>query len=357
LLNQKIKTYVDTLIEYGVARSINSKITLRRSNTTSPSAPLDIDENTAGEGSKRFEDVIERQRAEIDDLRTRLIERKRLEDTWKETVNTLLHAVKHTFKQHKQKLAVANAKCKLIDLAKREKTQQTVINPTGQCAQQLAQWAAEITQAKRAKQLREQKSNQQQQQFFMVDKKQPCQADNQKQKRLVLLRKNQVSPSSNQIKTKSRPIIMMRKKTQVKKEPIFNEEPMAKVPRVINQPCAGSMSPDSGCDSSDGNVSSPGDPQQPSASTPATPKSNQLDMSTMIEQAFAHSVGQIPPSQAEQNEAPISPLSSSDLGSTDLDLFDQLDLSTELNQCAPPWEELDIDIEPSFSSITPFLNL
>ena len=54
-----------------------------------------------GEGSKRFEDVIERQRAEIDDLRTRLIERKRLEDTWKETVNTLLHAVKHTFKQHK----------------------------------------------------------------------------------------------------------------------------------------------------------------------------------------------------------------------------------------------------------------
>ena len=152
---------------------------------------------------------------------------------------------------------------------------------------------------------------------------------------------------------------MMRKKTQVKKEPVFNEEPLAKVPRVINQPCAGSMSPDSGCGdySSDGNVSSPGDPQPP-VSTPATPNSSssQLDMSTMIEQAFAHSVGEIPASEKEQNEAPISPLSS-DLGSTDLDLFDQLDLSTELNQCAPPWEELDIDIEPSFTSITPFLSL
>ena len=45
--------------------------------------------------------MIERQRAEIDDLRTRLIERKRLEDTWKETVNTLLHAVKAIFKQQK----------------------------------------------------------------------------------------------------------------------------------------------------------------------------------------------------------------------------------------------------------------
>ena len=45
--------------------------------------------------------MIERQRAEIDDLRTRLIERKRLEDTWKETVNTLLVAVKAIFKQQK----------------------------------------------------------------------------------------------------------------------------------------------------------------------------------------------------------------------------------------------------------------
>ena len=44
---------------------------------------------------------------------------------------------------YQQKLTVANAKCKLIDLAKREKSP-TKINPTGKCAQQLAQWAMEL---------------------------------------------------------------------------------------------------------------------------------------------------------------------------------------------------------------------
>ena len=50
-----------------------------------------------------------------------------------------------------QKLTVANAKCKLIDLAKREKSP-VKINPTGKCAQQLAQWALDLQLNNRASQ-------------------------------------------------------------------------------------------------------------------------------------------------------------------------------------------------------------
>ena len=107
------------------------------------------------------------------------------------------------------------------------------------------------------------------------------------------------------------------------------------------------MSPDSGWGdySSDGNVSSPSSNFDQSAPSNQT----QLDMSTMIEQAFARSVGEVP------TNVQIPSPSSSDF-STDVDLFDQLDLS-ELTQ-NPAWEELDIDsIEPSFTSDSPFLNL
>lgn len=197
----------------------------------------------------------------------------------------------------------------------------------------------------------------------------------------------------------SRPIIMMRKKPTIKREPVY-DEPMSKVARLTvtskqpsqqpltpsQQPIArplGAMSPDSGCGdyASDGNVSSPGSSgghhvgisqSTSTSSLPPTPppsSQQQNDMSTMIEQAFARSVGEIPSTppptptpvackvELVKDEAPVSPLSS-DLGAVDMDLFDQLDLTSEmLNQQAPPWEELDIDIEPSFSSITPFLNL
>jgi len=387
---KSVDTYVDSLIEFGVARSINSKITLRRSNTSPSSAPLDIDETTAGEGSKRFENVIERQRAEIDDLRTRLIDRKRLEDTWKETVHTLLQAVKVIFKQQKQKLAVANAKCKLVDLAKNKNN--PVITPTGKCAQQLAQWASEIAK-KSAEKTAAAAAPRQTAQYFMIDKKHPN-VEHSKNKRLVLLRNNNSNSIIKKTSSNSRPIIMMRTKPTIKREPVYEESPpMPKVARlsftnkkeltnqsapIMTRPL-GAMSPDSGCGdyASDGNVSSPGSTvgqsTQPT-SPPTTPTlQQQNDMSTMIEQAFARSVGQIPATPPPtptvvtckeeptvftcKVEAPVSPLSS-DLGAVDMDLFDQLDLTAEMfNQQAPPWEELDIAIEPSFTSITPFLNL
>ena len=126
------------------------------------------------------------------------------------------------------------------------------------------------------------------------------------------------------------------------------EEPPAKQPRRVE---SGSMSPDSGWGdySSDGNVSSPGDQQVFDQSASQNQTTNQLDMSTMIEQAFTRSVGEVP------THVQIPSPTTSDF-STDVDLFDQLDLS-ELTQ-NPAWEELDIDsIEPSFTSDSPFLNL
>ena len=45
--------------------------------------------------------MIERQRAEIDDLRARLIERKRLEETWKEMLNVLLNSIKNDYTKQK----------------------------------------------------------------------------------------------------------------------------------------------------------------------------------------------------------------------------------------------------------------
>jgi len=55
---------------------------------------------------KKYEDVIERQRAEIDDLRARLIERKRLEETWKEMLNVLLSSIKSDYVKQKVTFSV-----------------------------------------------------------------------------------------------------------------------------------------------------------------------------------------------------------------------------------------------------------
>ena len=153
--------------------------------------------------------------------------------------------------------------------------------------------------------------------------------------------------------SKPRPIIMLRKKSPPKIEkcekPIVKQEydePPVKTRRVES----GSMSPDSGWGdySSDG-ASSPAADQQVFDQSASQNQPNQLDMSTMIEQAFTRSVGEVP------TNVQIPSPTTSDF-STDVDLFDQLDLS-ELTQ-NPAWEELDIDsIEPSFTSDPPFLNL
>ena len=147
------------------------------------------------------------------------------------------------------------------------------------------------------------------------------------------------------LRKKSPPKIEKPEKPTVKQE---YDEPPAKHPKRVETP--GSMSPDSGWGdySSDGNVSSPGDQQVfDQSASQNQPINHQLDMSTMIEQAFARSVGEVP----TQVQSP-----SSDFSTGDVDLFDQLDLS-ELTQ-NPAWEELDIDsIEPSFTSDSPFLNL
>ena len=46
-----------------------------------------------------FENVIERQRAEIDDLRTRLMERKKWEDIWKESLKTFFGTVQRRLRK------------------------------------------------------------------------------------------------------------------------------------------------------------------------------------------------------------------------------------------------------------------
>ena len=123
--------------------------------------------------------------------------------------------------------------------------------------------------------------------------------------------------------------------------------------------------------------------QSPSPSSPTQPEVK-ADMSNYIEQAFQFSMGMKPevkkevpevksePMDTQQYSQPIespeqptqlpsrasyesSPTSSTSLTSDVFDIFGDVNVDISYSKTAPPWEELDIEIEPCFkNNISPF---
>lgn len=453
---RSVDVYVKQFVELGVTKSVSSKIKLRR--TTSITPPLETPASSPG---KKYEDVIDRQRAEIDDLRARLIERKRLEETWKEMLNVLLSSIKSDYVKQKQKLAVANAKCKLIDLERKRKNtenansspsiiqpsdpanKQPRFSPTGKYAQKLSTLANQIISQKCQKENKEK--------LIIL----PNQGQNDEKKFEITTAENKTkflliknSTNQNRQNSKSRhPVIMLKKKSVDQSKPIKlqsehdaeNESSVHmasettqpecsphKIRKVSHSSSSGGMSPDSGwgdsysSDSSsdnngglsghsDSNSSEPSSPvaydipptplthhqhhthttgsQQSSSPSSPTQPEVKADMSNYIEQAFQFSMGMKPevktkepeiksePIDTHQSQYPQQPIKSpepktqpsvptyesstsynSDSQTSDVfDIFCDVNVDISYSKTAPPWEELDIEIEPCFkNNITPF---
>jgi hypothetical protein len=339
-----VDVYVKKFVELGVTKSVSSKIKLRR--TTSITPPL---ETSASSPGKKYEDVIERQRAEIDDLRARLIERKRLEETWKEMLNVLLSSIKSDYVKQKQKLAVANAKCKLIDLERKRKNteianssptisvqpsepanKQPRFSPTGKYAQKLSTLANEIISQKCQKENKEKLiiiSNQ--------GKNDESKTENTttENKKKFLLIKNSTNQNRSNSKTRQ-PIIMLKKKsvdqsvpTKLQYDNDAENEPsnhMANEPaqsdgsphkmRKVSQSSSsvGGMSPDSGwgdsysSDSSSDHAGGSSGHSDSNSSEPSSPVTYDIPQTPMTHhQHHAYTTGQQSPSPSSPTQPEV----------------------------------------------------
>lgn len=100
--------------------------------------------------------MIERQRAEIDDLRNRLMERKKWEDIWKESLKTFFSVAREKLLKQmdqqeslKEQLNVASAKLKIIEVTKSKHGEDiNMLLPSGKFGKSLLRLAGRLSKTK-----------------------------------------------------------------------------------------------------------------------------------------------------------------------------------------------------------------
>lgn len=163
LEDANIQEYVDLMIRTTISKKLRAKARLNRTPTPQYSTSPDNYEKWGNLHHSEilskcceFESVIERQREEIEDLRSRLVERKKLEEVWKETLKTLFTSVREKILEDrterdnlKEKLNVTAAKLRIIEVSKAENGENLhMLLPTGQFSQSLMQLAGRISASK-----------------------------------------------------------------------------------------------------------------------------------------------------------------------------------------------------------------
>jgi len=151
---------VDLMIRTTISKKFRAKARLNRTPSASQTASMDnydkwskLHHSEILAKCHEFQNVIERQRAEIDDLRYRLMERKKWEDIWKESLKTFFCSVREKLLKKvserdalKEQLNVATAKLKIIEVTKSKQGEElNMLLPSGKFAKSLLQLAGRLS--------------------------------------------------------------------------------------------------------------------------------------------------------------------------------------------------------------------
>jgi len=159
-------TFVQECTEQLIVSNITKKLrsrarfhrvqTLKTSTTISPEVYAKMENNEVVEKCKEFETIIQRQKTEIDDLRSRLFERKKLEEIWKETLTTMLAEYRTRCENYQtstenleEKLNVTAAKLKIITATSptSDTLSSSLISPRGKFAKTLQRLAGNASES------------------------------------------------------------------------------------------------------------------------------------------------------------------------------------------------------------------
>ncbi|CAG5094432.1 Oidioi.mRNA.OKI2018_I69.XSR.g13551.t1.cds [Oikopleura dioica] len=157
-----IQECTEQLIVSNITKKFRSRARFHRvqssksSTTMAPEVYAKMDNNEVVEKCKEFETIIQRQKAEIDDLRSRLFERKKLEEIWKETLTTMLAEYRTRCENHQtstetleEKLNVTAAKLKIITATSpsSDSLSSSLISPKGKFAKTLQRLAGNASES------------------------------------------------------------------------------------------------------------------------------------------------------------------------------------------------------------------
>lgn len=157
-----IQECTEQLIVSNITKKLRSRArfhrvqTLKTSTTISPEVYAKMENNEVVEKCKEFETIIQRQKTEIDDLRSRLFERKKLEEIWKETLTTMLAEYRTRCENYQtstenleEKLNVTAAKLKIITATSpsSDTLSSSLISPRGKFAKTLQRLAGNASES------------------------------------------------------------------------------------------------------------------------------------------------------------------------------------------------------------------